>query len=257
MDLKERIIHGWNISAEGYSSKVVRNDFVSPGRAIWTELILSQAPGEGRMNILDIGTGPGVFAVILNLAGHDTTGIDISPNMLQEAGKNAEKYGASPRFLLMDCEEPEFDDCTFDMIVSRNVVWIMQKPEKAYQNWFRILKPGGKLVVFDGGHDKDNFLTAFDHDNERYIADYKKAFGTEPPVSFPSGKYDEARGWKKELPLTYEKRPEWDVQTAQRTGYHNVVWEDVTKMPICSDEIKFEYKDRIFFRLCADKPMEP
>ena len=92
--------------------------------------ILNVKPG---MKILDIGTGPGVFAVILNLAGHDTTGIDISPNMLQEAGKNAEKYGASPRFLLMDCEEPEFDDCTFDMIVSRNVVWIMQKPEKAYR----------------------------------------------------------------------------------------------------------------------------
>ena len=80
----------------------------------------------------------------------------------------------------------------------------VSEPDLVLKEVYRVLKPGGKLVVFDGGHDKDNFLTAFDHDNERYIADYKKAFGTEPPVSFPSGKYDEVRGWKKELPLTYE-----------------------------------------------------
>ena len=256
MDLKEKIVHGWNISAEGYSSKVVRSDFVSPDREMWTDLILSKAPRSGRLNILDIGTGPGVFATILNLAGHETTGIDISPNMLIEAKKNAAKYNASPRFLLMDCEEPEFDADTFDMIVSRNVVWIMEEPEKAYRNWLRILKPGGRLVVFDGGHEKDNFLTTFDHDNEKYIAEYKKQFGVEPPISFPKGKYEEARGWKRELPLTYEKRPEWDVLTAERTGYRNVEWVDVTRQTVCPDELKFEYKDRIFFRLCADKPAE-
>ena len=46
-------------------------------------------------------------------------------------------------------------------------------------------------MVFDGGHEKDNFLTTFDHDNEKYIAEYKKQFGVEPPISFPKGKYEE------------------------------------------------------------------
>lgn len=254
MNLKERIIHGWNISAKGYSTKIVQSDFVLPGKAVWTDLILSAAPYPGALRILDIGTGPGVFATILNLAGHETTGIDISPDMLAEARENARKYGAECEFLLMDSEEPDFADDTFDMVVSRNVVWIMQDPEKAYQSWLRILKPGGRLVVFDTGHDESDFLTTFDHNNEKYIADYKAEFGTEPPISFPLGQYEEARGWKRELPLTHRKRPEWDVGIMEKLGYTDIFWEDVAEKAAYTKEQEYEYRNRVFFRLCGSKP---
>lgn len=253
MDLKERIRKGWDLSAEGYSTKIVPNDFVDPGKEIWTDLILEKAPREGRLKILDIGTGPGVFATILSLAGHDVVGIDISTEMLKHAKKNAEKYGASPEFLLMDSQEPDFPDDTFDLIVSRNVVWIMQDPVKAYKNWLRILKKGGRMLVFDGGHNKENFLTKFDHNIESYIEEYKEKFGEEPPVSFPREKYEEARGWKRELPLTYENRPEWDVETLKALGYEQVEWEDVADRAAYTDETKFEYRGKVFFRLCGSK----
>lgn len=255
MNLKEKIIHAWDISAEGYSKKIVPSDFVSPGKEIWTELLLSAAPVTGEMDILDVGTGPGVFAILLSLAGHHVTGIDISEKMLTEARENAARYGASPEYILMDSEDLTFPDRSFDMIVSRNVVWIMEEPEKVYRRWLQILKPGGRIVVFDTGHGKNDFLTGFDHNNEEYIENYIRQFGKEPPISFDRGRYEEARGWKRDLKLTYAERPQWDVDTLKKTGYTNVCWTDVTDRTSYTEELKYENKNRLFFRLCADRPV--
>ena len=142
MNLEEKIKNGWEVSAEGYSKRIVRTDFVSPGREIWTDLILSQAPRAGKLRILDVGTGPGVFATLLTLAGHSVTGIDVSPKMLEEARMNSAARGAFPDFLLMNSQNLTFDPESFDMIVSRYVVWTLEYPENVYESWLRILKPG-------------------------------------------------------------------------------------------------------------------
>ncbi len=255
MDLKEKIVHAWDISAEGYSKRVVPSDFVSPGKEIWTDLLLSAAPVDRKMDILDVGTGPGVFAVLLTLEGHHVTGIDISEKMLDEARENAARYGASPEFIRMDTEDLSFPDESFDMIVSRNVVWIMQDPEAVYRKWLRLLKPGGRIVVFDTGHGKTDFLTQFDHNNEQFIEDYKRRFGKEPAISFDRGRYEEARGWKRELKLTYVERPQWDVDTLEKLGYSNVRWTDVTDAASYTEELKYENRNRLFFRLVADRPV--
>lgn len=255
MNLKDKIIHAWDISAEGYSSKIVPLDFVSPGKEIWTDLILSAAPVSGKMDILDVGTGPGVFATLMTLAGHHAVGIDISDKMLEEARENSARFGAHPEYIRMDSENLSFPDASFDMIISRNVVWIMEDPEAVYRRWLRILKPGGRVVVFDTGHGKSDFLTKFDHNNEEYIEDYIRQFGKEPPISFDRGKYEEARGWKRDLKLTYEERPQWDVDTMKALGYCNITWTDVTDEASYTEELKFENKGRLFFRLLADRPL--
>ena len=60
--MDEKIKHAWEISAEGYSKRVVVGDFKSPGKDIWTKLILEKAPRDGELKILDVGTGPGAFS---------------------------------------------------------------------------------------------------------------------------------------------------------------------------------------------------
>lgn len=250
MNLQEKITNGWEISAKGYSN-IVQDDFHSPGREIWTDEILSRAPQKGPMEILDVGTGPGVFATILSLAGHHLTGIDISPKMLEQAKANSARYGVSPTYLLMNSQELTFAENSFDMIVSRDVVWIMEHPEEVYASWLRILKPGGRIVVFDSGHNKDDFLTKFDHNNEAYREEYRQKFGREPAVSFEQGQYEAARGWKRELKLTYESRPEWDVAALERLGYKNVCWENVMPQISYSEELRFQNEGKVYFRLCA------
>lgn len=254
MDLKAKIIHGWDISAKGYSENVVQDDFVEPGKTIWTDLILEFAPRAGALKILDVGTGPGVFATNLTLAGHQTTGIDFSTAMLEEAKKNSAKYGAAPEYLVMDSENLTFPENTFDMIVARNVVWIMQAPEVAYASWLKCLKPGGRIVVFDTAHGKKNFLTAFDEDTTKFVEDYKREFGKEPPLSFEPHRYEEARGWKRELKLSFEARPQWDIETLTRLGYENIRWDDVSQITNYTKELIFQNADQVYFRLVAEKP---
>lgn len=42
-------------------------------------------------------------------------------------------------------------DGSFDVIVTRNLTWNLEEPQKAYQEWCRVLKKGGILLNFDAG----------------------------------------------------------------------------------------------------------
>lgn len=77
-------------------------------------------------------------------------------------------------FYIMDSHILEFEDNYFDLIVSRNVTWTLYNPQKAYKEWKRVLKPGGKLIIFDANW----YLSFFDdyvkEKVEKSIKDYKK-----------------------------------------------------------------------------------
>ena len=106
-----------------------------------------------HLRILDIGTGPGFFPMILAEAGYHVTAIDYTPGMLEKAAENAAKFiGEKSRnieFKRMDAQALEFEDESFDVIISRNLTWNLPHPEMAYKEWLRVLKKGGKLLNFD------------------------------------------------------------------------------------------------------------
>lgn len=254
MDLQERITHGWEISAEGFSKKIVAEEFENPGRGIWTDLILEKALRKGKLDILDVGTGPGVFATILAMAGHRTTGIDISANMLEQAEMNSKRMGVSPKYMLMNSQKLDFADNSFDIIVSRMVVWTIKEPEAAYLEWLRCLKPGGRVLVFDHAHKAGEFGI-----NDRAVRndrnqEYYEKFGEMPPLSYEN--YEEARGFKRELKLTHEERPQWDIGMMKRLGYTNICLEDVTERTCYTEKKKVLNTGSQLFRLCGDKAYE-
>ena len=47
----------------------------------------------------------------------------------------------------MDSHQLSFDDNTFDLLINRNVTWTLYDPEQAYKEWYRVLKPGGRLLI--------------------------------------------------------------------------------------------------------------
>lgn len=256
MELQERVTHGWDISAEGFSKHVVAEEFDDPGRSVWTELILSMAPKEGPLDILDAGTGPGLFAIILAMAGHRTTGIDISSKMLAQAKENAARMGVAPTFRMMNSQNPDFLDNSFDLIVSRNVMWTIVEPEEAYENWFRCLKPGGRVIVFDQGHraGEQGARTILSYDEKNL--EYLEKFGELPPMSYTRETYEEARGFKRDLKLTYADRPCWDMEMMKTLGYTNIRCEDVVSQVSYNAKKALLHKDSEFFRLCGDKPLK-
>ena len=72
--------------------------------------------------------------------------------MIEHAEHMAAVLGQDVRFQLMDAEEPEVPDESFDVLVTRNLTWTLPHIEKAYREWYRILKPGGVLINFDADY---------------------------------------------------------------------------------------------------------
>jgi len=151
-DNKSQLLKGltsyWSDRAHSYSTQNLEelNDW---RRLAWRELILSHAPKKTRLRVLDIGTGPGFFAINLALAGHDVTAVDVTEHMLWHAERNAHAYCAPVKFVLNDGDSLPFGSSTFDLVVSRNVLWNLEHPKDALCEWSRVLSSGGRMVYFD------------------------------------------------------------------------------------------------------------
>ncbi len=252
MELKNRIRHGWDISALGYSD-IIQDDLKDERKYPWLDTILDHAPQRSDLKILDTGCGPGFFSIILSEAGFDVTGIDISVKMIEEAEKNAEAMETEPVFKVMDIQEPVFDDETFDMVVCRNAVWSFTDPEKAYRQWFRILKPGGRLLVFDSDYLKDLREPGKGYSHDVYCEEYRSVYGKEPKCSFASAEFDDARGWRSDLPLADKKRPDWDVEYCKKTGFEDVKTEWVNDKVFSDEKDLYLHRNDPYFLITAQK----
>ena len=116
----------------------------------WESVLKNLIPVDSGKHAIDIGTGRGQFAVYLARLGFSVTGIDLSENMISQASENAKKNALAIDFKIQDAEDLQFNDNTFDVVVSRNLLWTLPDPYKAVKEWRRILKPGGTLVISDG-----------------------------------------------------------------------------------------------------------
>lgn len=148
----EEIQHYWNHRYSGYS-KVNQKELEGIQRERWKKQFERLLPANKNLKVLDIGTGPGFFTIILEELGYtNIMGIDVSEKMLEVAKENIQKYGknnSSIQLIQMDAQKLEFKSETFDIIVSRNLTWNLEKPQQAYSEWLRVLKPNGALFIFD------------------------------------------------------------------------------------------------------------
>ena len=114
--------------------------------------IEKQIPAGRRLKILDVGCGAGFFSILLAKEGHEVFGIDLTPDMIEHAEHMAAVLGLDATFRIMDAENPDFEPESFDVLVTRNLTWTLPHVEKAYREWYRILKPGGVLINFDADY---------------------------------------------------------------------------------------------------------
>ena len=191
----------------------MKDDLESGGYRHWLGIIEKHLEGRTCLDVLDVGTGPGFFPVILGRNGHRVTGVDASDAMLAKAADNCAKYGVEAEFRNMNALDLDFPDESFDLVVSRNLVWNLEDPAKAYSEWLRVLRPGGKLMVFDGNH----YLFLYDRDYE--ALDSYRGMGREKDHAH-MGNVDPKiiENIARDLPLSCHRRPQWDSDTLMEMG---------------------------------------
>ena len=114
--------------------------------------VVALAQLEPSDRVLDVGTGTGIVALTAARAlGQNgrVVGIDLSDGMLRMAKEKAAATGLSERveFGKMDGEALDFDDQSFDAVVSLFTLLHFPHPEIALRQMYRVLRPGGCVVV--------------------------------------------------------------------------------------------------------------
>ena len=237
----------WTGRASGYS-EINQEELRSSQRAVWgRELkthIERQFPDRApaSIRVLEVGTGPGFFAILLCELGYDVTAIDLTPAMLEEAKKNAGALADHIAFLEMNAESLAFPEHSFDVLLSRNPTWNLPHPEVAYREWNRVLKPGGLLLNFDANW--YHYL---------YDQDARAGYDADRTASSELGIEDQNVGSNFEvmeqiamrIPLSNTMRPAWDHSVLSGLGM------EVSTDPQAWDRV-WSQKEKINF---ASTPM--
>ncbi len=218
MTLLEEIENYWDMRSNGFSSAVME-EMTDRGEKIALGLMDDLGISSGS-RVLDLGCGPGLFSILLAKKGAIVTGVDYSAAMVNTARNNAAEEGVSCEFIKMDAQDLAFGDCEFDAVVSRSVIWALERPRECYREVLRVLKPGCKAEIIDGNY----YLHLFNED-----------YRWEPPAGYrPAGKDYHSRHnpdnvdfriieeLAKSLPLSREERPAWDVGTPAKLGCRDI-----------------------------------
>lgn len=97
--------------------------------------------------VLDVACGTGNVAIPLARRGAQVTGIDIAPNLLEQARQRAEAEGLQICFDEGDAEQLPYPDATFDAVVTMFGAMFAPQPELVVSECSRVLRPGGLLAM--------------------------------------------------------------------------------------------------------------
>ena len=257
-ELLQEIASYWGTRAEGYS-EVNEKELAGSQREAWLHVLEEQFPEKKKeeMKILDIGTGPGFFPMILSEVGYTVTAVDYTEEMLEKAKENLGKYTkyGLERVTLqrMDAQNLEFADETFDVVISRNLTWNLEKPEQAYQEWMRVLKPGGVLLNFDANW----YGYLYDEEKkEAYEADRKKVEEQQLDDHYLCTDIDRMENIARQVPLSAMERPTWDTKVLESLGVCSIQTDSEIWKRVWSEEERLNYASTPMFLVRAEKSAE-
>ena len=117
-------------------------ELLSEKQQKWRQLLLSHVKEGETLKVL-ISVRGRFFAILLALSGHKSLQLTPRLGCCLRLKNNASQHNVSINFVCGDVQDLPFGDEQFDLVVSRNVTWNLKSPCEVYQEWFRVLKPGG------------------------------------------------------------------------------------------------------------------
>ena len=252
MTEKDEVSERWTELSDNFNTYVL-DEFATDRPAKWLRKITENAPGKEVLDIFDAGCGPGFFSILLDKAGHHVTGMDASARMLEHARENACVLDDAPVFLEGDFGRLSFPDHSFDLVVSRNVTHVIKEHLRVYGEWYRILRPGGVLLIFDANWHLpyvpgpvreeairreylclEKYGSGYTHDgsyeyiDSDYMPDYYRVFG-------------------------YAQRPDFDMGVLAQLPFKNVSFERNVTEELWSEKEKLAYSATPLFMIRAEK----
>lgn len=248
MHIQKRIEDYWQTGNVRYN-ETIQKELKGVKKEIWLQLLEeNRTPGE-KLEVLDIGTGPGFFPLLLSEMGHHVTAVDCTESMLETAKTNVEDAGFDVSFHLMDAHKLDFPDNSFDFVLNRNVTWLLYDPLTAYKEWHRVLKPGGRLLIFDANYylwtQDAKWKEVFEQDHEEAEkVGFKK---------FDRHTNEEGVRISEELFFSKIRRPQWDIPVLLNLGFGNILVEADVSGKISDEISKTRYRTVPPFMIRAEK----
>ena len=124
-------------------------DFDAVADRIWVvgdELVEDMGVTSGE-RVLDVACGTGNAAIPAAQAGAQTTGLDITPKLLDDARRRAATAEVEAEWVEGDAQEMPFDDDSFDVVLSTFGCMFAPDHRRAAAEIVRVLKPGGRFGV--------------------------------------------------------------------------------------------------------------
>lgn len=238
-DRKERITNYWTKRSDSFLEQR-RAELHSPLAKRWLDQIEQYLPAGKKLKILDVGCGAGFFSILLSQAGHDVSGVDLTPDMIEHSKTLAAEEGADCTFRVMDAEKPEFPNETFDVVISRNLTWTLPEAGKTYGEWSRVLKKNGILLNFDANYGAADFTDTSvlpeNHAHNQIERDLMQ----------------ECEDIKRQLPISSFARPAWDLDILGKSGMESFQIDLGISQSVYREKDAF-YNPTPMFMVCARK----
>jgi len=123
-------------------------DYV-PGRS-WKALAEALIKVLNYQVVADLGAGEGTLAQLLAQRAEKVIAVDLSPKMVEFGQDLANQNGLKNlEYRIGDIEEPPINDASLDLAILSQALHHAERPQRALDAAFRILKPGGRLIVLD------------------------------------------------------------------------------------------------------------
>ena len=178
------------------------------------------------------------------------TAVDYTEEMLHKAAENAGPLGERISFYRMDAQNLEFEDESFDVIISRNLPWNLERPVQAYKEWYRVLRPGGRLLNFDANW----YGYLYDEtQREGYERDRKNVEQYQLDDHYLCTDIDAMEEIALKVPLSRMQRPQWDRSVLDRIGFCEIRADMEVWRRVWSKEEKLNYGSTPMFMIRGSK----